>query len=520
MATVNENVQYTLTLKDFLTGNLHNADTAAKGLETTMGGLKGLLSTLGIGFAVFKGAEFIKDSVESFHHLEQATAQVRAGLASTKGAAGLTFQDVEASAKSLSSALPYSRAQLMEMQSILLTFPSVTKSSFTPASEIIADMSTRLGQDLKSSAIQVGKALQDPIKGVTALRRVGVNFNEQQTQMIKNMVLSGHAAQAQAAIMKELRTEFEGSAKAAAEADPLFAFNKAMGKFKMSVGEAATEVIVALKPALAAIGNGFISAGSKIKTFVEFLKEHSIIVKAALVGLAAYVVALKAYSIGVGIAHAATVLMTASTWSLNAAFAANPVGVVVVSIAALVALMYTLYEKVEKVRAAFYGLKTLFTEGDFSKGWEQGMKAFKSDEFEESIDKKIEYLRNLKNEGKITETALNAGINRIGEELNKAGGEHGTGLIGKEAFRSHWQELNALRAKGIKGEIADNTTTNISTKGATGQKSVTINVSIGKLIEQFKVSTVTMKEGANQVEEMVANALLRAINEFQVHTSV
>ncbi len=44
---------------------------------------------------------------------------------------------------------------------------------FDRAQQSALDLSARLGQDLQSSAIQVGKALNDPVKGVTALQRVG-----------------------------------------------------------------------------------------------------------------------------------------------------------------------------------------------------------------------------------------------------------------------------------------------------------------------------------------------------------
>jgi hypothetical protein len=76
-------------------------------------------------------------------------------------------------------------------------------------------MSTALGTDLKSASIQVGKALQDPILGITALRRVGVNFNEEQQELIKTMVETGDVIGAQKYILQELATEFGGSALAA-----------------------------------------------------------------------------------------------------------------------------------------------------------------------------------------------------------------------------------------------------------------------------------------------------------------
>ena len=53
----------------------------------------------------------------------------------------------------------------------------------------------RHGQGQASrSAIQVGKALNDPIKGVTALHRVGVQFTERRRDQIEALVESGDIA--------------------------------------------------------------------------------------------------------------------------------------------------------------------------------------------------------------------------------------------------------------------------------------------------------------------------------------
>jgi hypothetical protein len=513
MATVNENVQYTLTLKDLLTGKLGDANAAAQQLEGTMGMLKKGLGLLGVGFAIFKGGEFVKESVEAFHQLEQANAQVQAGLISTKGAAGMTFEDVQKSAKGLAAELPYSRSALLEMQSILLTFPSVTKESFTPASQIIADMSTRLGQDLKSSAIQVGKALQDPIKGVTALRRVGVNFNEAQTEMIKKMVQGGHTAQAQAAIMKELQTEFGGSAKAAADADPMFRFNKMMGSFKMAVGEAGMELLTVLKPALESIGRMFVKLGEGIKSFIEYLKEHKELVQAIAIGVGVAIGVYGLYTLAVNAAAIATNIWTAAQWLLDAALDANPIGLVVVAIGAMVAAIVYAYEKVAWFRAGLWATWSVIKEfasivGDIFAGLGTTIKGVLTFDPEMIAAGATQAISAVKNASERIGNAAKQGYEEGMKDFNKSKEE------GKD--KSKINKVGIVGAPGESGAAGKD----ISPKGAKGQQSTTINVSIGKLIESFKVSTITMKEGANQVEEMVANALLRSVNEFQVHTSV
>ena len=142
-------------------------------------------------------------------------AQTESVLRSTGGVAGVTADQVTKLASAFQQSTKFSDEQVRSAENLLLTFTSVGKDIFPLATQTILDMSTALGQDTKSSAIQLGKALQDPINGITALRRVGVNFSDAQQEVIKNLVDTGQQAEAQRLILKELQTEFGGSAEAA-----------------------------------------------------------------------------------------------------------------------------------------------------------------------------------------------------------------------------------------------------------------------------------------------------------------
>jgi hypothetical protein len=156
----------------------------------------------------------LKDSVKLWTDHEAVVAQTEAVIKSTGGAAGLTAKQIGDLASGFSRATTYVNDTVQSAENLLLTFTSIGGSVIPDATQIVLDMSTALGQDLKSSAIQVGKALQDPVLGVSALRRVGVNFNQAQQDVIKNLVDTGRAAEAQAMIMRELQSEFGGSAAA------------------------------------------------------------------------------------------------------------------------------------------------------------------------------------------------------------------------------------------------------------------------------------------------------------------
>lgn len=204
----------------------------AKGMEEATkktGSWGRMLKTIGPALgvvAIYQGIKKIiggiirlgTESVRLFNIQAQADAQLRAGLESTRQAAGRTFEELKKQASDLQKTTLFGDEQIEQAQSIMLTFTQIKDTIYDQSIPAILDMSTKLGVDLKSASIQVGKALNDPIKGVTALSRAGVQFTEQQKEQIKALQQSGRIAEAQTIILKELETQFSGSAEAAAKA--------------------------------------------------------------------------------------------------------------------------------------------------------------------------------------------------------------------------------------------------------------------------------------------------------------
>jgi hypothetical protein len=140
---------------------------------------------------------------------------------------------VEGLAGSISAKTGIDDEAIQSGQNLLLTFTEVQNRAgkgndiFNQTTKVMTDMSAALGQDTKASAMQLGKALNDPVKGVTALQRVGVTFTKQQKKQIEQMQKHGDVAGAQGVILKELNKEFGGSAEAQATAS---------GKLKNTIG--------------------------------------------------------------------------------------------------------------------------------------------------------------------------------------------------------------------------------------------------------------------------------------------
>lgn len=199
------------------------AKKTAVALNTGLGSVdKGLtkvaknVAGLAAAFLSFQAVKGIFNAViENTQEAEYAMGQLEARVKSTGGVAGFTAKQLSTMASGLQSVTTYGDEAVMQMQTLLLTFKSVRGDTFVQAQGAILDLATVMNTDLQSAAIQVGKALQDPIKGVAMLGRSGIQFSESQKEMIKTLVKSGDLLGAQKIVLGELESQFGGAAKAA-----------------------------------------------------------------------------------------------------------------------------------------------------------------------------------------------------------------------------------------------------------------------------------------------------------------
>jgi hypothetical protein len=111
---------------------------------------------------------------------------------------------------------------IKETQAVLLSFKAVGASAgevggnFDRATMAAFDMAAVLKTDARSAAVQLGKALENPIKGVTALAKAGTTFTDQQREQIRVLVESGKKLEAQNLILDEVESQYGGAAEAGA----------------------------------------------------------------------------------------------------------------------------------------------------------------------------------------------------------------------------------------------------------------------------------------------------------------
>jgi hypothetical protein len=197
---------------DQLKKSFDNTSKSATGLDKAMGSLKKAAVAY---ISVQTVSTVLKKIVEESSTAQFAQAQLEAALKSTGGVAGQTSEALNAHAAALQKVSIFGDDTVKKSQALLLTFTKIGGDTFPRATQSIVDMATAMGTDLQGATIQIGKALNDPILGVTALGRAGVQFSESQKAMIKSLVETNQLADAQNIILKELETQFGGSAQAA-----------------------------------------------------------------------------------------------------------------------------------------------------------------------------------------------------------------------------------------------------------------------------------------------------------------
>jgi hypothetical protein len=190
---------------DRLDREAKQAEKSAVNLGRAFGALGGALA----GGAIFRTV--IANTIEQ----ERVTAQLEQTLKSTGRYTPELSKSLQSYAASLQTVTRYGDEAIIGAQALMLTFTQVSGDIFPRATEAALDVATAMGTDLKSAVIQVGKALNDPKRGLDALSRSGIQFSETQKDLIKSLLDTNRKAEAQEVILKELERQFGGSARAA-----------------------------------------------------------------------------------------------------------------------------------------------------------------------------------------------------------------------------------------------------------------------------------------------------------------
>jgi len=168
-------------------------------------------------------------------------------IKSTGGAAKISAKQVGALAEAISNKTGVDDEAVQSGANLLLTFKNVRNevgkgaNIFDRATAAAVDLSAAGFGEVSATSKMLGKALNDPLKGITALGRAGVTFTADQKKQIATLVETGKTLEAQKIILQEVESQVGGAAAAAA--DPMQKLGVIVGNLKERIGTAFLPII-------------------------------------------------------------------------------------------------------------------------------------------------------------------------------------------------------------------------------------------------------------------------------------
>lgn len=290
-------------------------------------------------------------SVQAFRVQAKAIAQVEAGLKSTGSQVGFTSKQLQNMASELQKSTLFGDEQILQDATAqLLTFTNISGDQFARTQQAALDLATRLDGDLKGASIQLGKALNDPVANLSALSRSGIQFSDEQKEVIKSMAETGRLAEAQTLILDELNKQYGGSAEAAAKADG------GIQQLVNAFGDLQEEIGKALMPILTPLINKLRAIIERMQGASDHTKRMAVIMGLAASAIGPILFMLPKFARGIKMVNMAVKIM-------NGTLAASPWGLIAAAVGAVGLAMYGLYDastdadrEVANLRAELNGL--------------------------------------------------------------------------------------------------------------------------------------------------------------------
>ena len=229
-------------------------------------------------FAVNLVDRAVLNLVKAFAKQELAGIKLTNTLRASGYAAGITKSEIISLTKELQRNGVVGDEVNMQMASLMLTYTKIGKDVFPRALKAANDMATSIemniptAEALRSKVTMLSKALQDPIRGMTALRKVGFTLTTQQEKLIKSFVNSGDIISAQNLILEAAELQYGDMADKVRDSaiGEINALSMAFGDLQERVGSVLGEAIIPLVGWLTEMAESLNTR--KVKAYVAVLE--------------------------------------------------------------------------------------------------------------------------------------------------------------------------------------------------------------------------------------------------------
>ena len=517
-----QDVQYTLSLRDLLTGKLNEANTAATKLETTMTGVQSILGALGVAGGIAGVFAFGRAVVEAGTKVEDARVGLTTLLKDADEAGGVIKKTMEDATKT-----PFAFEGLLNANKALISAGEnsvkARENVLNLANAIAAtgggdDELQRMVVNLQqirntgvATALDIKQFAFAGINIYKALDAAGVKHGENQQVTYEQITFALKKAHEACGI-------YYNGLENMAKNTSVQLSNLKDGMFQLSV-----KIFDDLKPAISGLISGlnsFIVSAREVWDWTvknkEVIKELAFDVGILIGAYATYNFWQKAVVAWQTLQYMwmmrtviAESLLESATLALNAAMNANPIGLLVVAISGYLMYINTLKDSTGEAIGIFQHLRDVIN--DVKLSFQQmgtGLAMIWQGITERSL------------------STIKEGTKMFWEGLSSSGGQSEANRIslkikGQEDSETIKPTFGNKKATGATTADGQGAVKSIAPKSAgSSVKAVTVNINIGKLIEQFKIETTNVTESADKIKELVANTILQAVNDASLVSNI
>jgi len=319
------------------------------------------LGAAGLGLGIASLSRYLVTATQGFEKAQIASRKLGSVLESM--GVGTATARVDAYAESLQNLVGIDADVIKGTQTILGTFSGLT-STIDKAGGVF-DRATVAAFDLASAgigtaernAIQLGKALQDPIRGLTSLRKSGVTFTEQEKAKIKTLVESNRTLEAQDLILSAIETQVGGTA--AAGASSFARLQLTFDSIADTIGESLLPAVQQFNTFLNSpsgkrnvkqIADIFVSVGKAVSDATKFVLKNIAVIKALVAALITVKLGWMAITGAVKIYELAVNIATIKTKLLKVALVTTGIGALVVALGTLASAFIDVGDAAEESR--------------------------------------------------------------------------------------------------------------------------------------------------------------------------
>jgi tape measure domain-containing protein len=543
---MSQTVQYTLTLKDLLTGKIQVADgavdkfenkmrraqTTANNLASSIGIAFGTAGVVAFGQRMIQAGSKVEDALTGLTTLlrDKAEAQqvinntmedatktpfaFEGLLAANKAliSAGVSAKDARSDVLNLANAIAATGGGDDELQRMVVNLQQIKNTGEATAADI---------KQFAFAGVNIYKVLADSTgQPIEKVKELGVSYDALTAALAKAAGQGGIYANGLGNMAQNTSVRISNLG------DSVFQLGVRMFN---DLKPAIDTVISGLGVLVGALTDGWnwlvrnkdavyaVAVGLGVIAGAYALYRGALMAGIVVQGIqtaVTYIQVAAMYTLGTayGTASVFTKLLAAAQYALNAAMTANPIGIVIVALGALVAGVVYAYNKFGTFRAVLWGVWGVI------KAWS----ALVVDAFE-GVWKVIKGVFTL--DGAMIIEGFQQSANVMVNSGRKLAEGFASGYNdGMKDFAADQVSKTVAAPKTVASSMAAATgkqaaatvTPKSETRGAQGAKAVTINVTIGSLIKDFKISTTNVTEGAAKVREMVAQALVNATNDSQL----